>query len=427
MSKVKLGFSSIVLLGINTVIGSGIFLLPNQVYAMSGTGGIWVIVVTAILVSSLAFCYAEACGWHSDKGGGTYIFAREAFGNFVGFEFGVLKYISITVGWAAVSNAFVISLSAIFPIFKEQPLYQIAVALFITMLVVINLLGLGSVKRILNILTVSKILPMIAVIIVGLFFVTPENIVIPSLPETVKQPSFAGAILVMAFAFLGFDNAAAVSEDMVDPKKNLPRALSFVLVFVSLVYISIYLVCLGVLGTSLGETQTPVADVALKVFGRFGGIILSVAIIISIAGINMALAYAIPRYLCAMSKDGHLPSVFLKTSKVTMPYVSIIATGLLTMFLALSGSFTFLIQLLSFTEIVQYLPVCFGIFLFRKKLPRRENQFILPLGPVIPIIAVGLSIWLLANSGAKQIIWGLSGFLFGLPFYAYRKYISKKI
>ncbi|MGL5254688.1 MAG: APC family permease [Brevinema sp.] len=429
MSKVKLGFISIVFLGINTIVGSGIFLLPNQVYAMVGRDSIWVIIFSALLVSCLAFCFAEACGWHSDKGGGTYIFAREAFGDFVGFEFGVLKYVSITAGWAAVSNAFVISLSAIFPIFKTQPYYGIGVAVFVAIQVILNLLGVGSVKRILNVLTVSKLAPMLIIILAGFFYINGANFSIDPMIISTQSggATFAGAVLVMAFAFLGFDNAAAVSEDMKNPKHQLPRALSLAIASVSIIYIAIYMVSLGVLGLDLKATQTPVADVALRIFGRAGGSIVSTAIIVSIAGINMALAYTVPRYLCAMAKDKHLPSALLKTNRFNVPHIAIITAGVLTGILASSGSFVFLVQLLSFTEIAQYIPVCLGLFYFRKRHQPSPTQFILPFGPVIPIFTVIISLWILANSGTKQILWGLSGFLIGLPIYAYNKFVRRSI
>lgn len=426
MRPIKLGLLTIAFLCINTIIGSGIFLLPNQIFTMAGANSIWVILITAVLVSSLAFCFAEACGWHSDKGGGTYIFAREAFGDFVGFEFGFVKYISITAGWAAVSNAFVISLGAIFPIFNTQPMYNITVGIFVLVLIILNLLDLGSVKRILNFLTLSKLLPMGIVALSGIFYVSPANF--SAVPEQIGEgATFAGAILMMAFAFLGFDNAAAVSEDMENPKKQLPIALASAIAFSSLIYIVIYLVCLGVLGSGLASTQTPVADVAVHVFGRVGGSLIAAAIVVSVAGINMALAYTTPRLLCAFAKDRHLPSAFLKTNRFNMPYLAIITAGCLTGFLALSRSFVFLIQLLSFTEIVQYLPVCLGLFVFRKRRPAEKDQFILPFGHLIPASAIIFSVWLLANAGAKQIIWGLAGFVIAAPIYFYNKKIAKRI
>ena len=104
--KNKLGFWSIILLGINSIIGSGIFLLPNRAYKLVGVQSLSVILFDAILVLSIALCFAEAGGMFK-KNGGPYVYAKEAFGEFVGFEVGFMKWIIRIIAWAAMAAAFV--------------------------------------------------------------------------------------------------------------------------------------------------------------------------------------------------------------------------------------------------------------------------------------------------------------------------------
>lgn len=112
MVKSKFGFWSIVLLGINAIIGSGIFLLPNQAYALSGAFSLVVVLFDAVLAMSLALCFAEASG-RFHRNGGPYIYARAAFGNFIGFEVGFMKAVISIIAWAATANGFATALSAV--------------------------------------------------------------------------------------------------------------------------------------------------------------------------------------------------------------------------------------------------------------------------------------------------------------------------
>ena len=112
--KNKLGLLSIILLGVNAIIGSGIFLLPNKAYALVGTKSIFVFIFDALLVITIALCFAEAAGLFS-KDGGPYVYTRAAFGDFAGFEVGFIKWIVSMIAWATMANGFATALGQIFP------------------------------------------------------------------------------------------------------------------------------------------------------------------------------------------------------------------------------------------------------------------------------------------------------------------------
>ncbi|MGL5671265.1 MAG: APC family permease, partial [Cetobacterium sp.] len=167
--KNKLGFWSIVLLGINSIIGSGIFLLPNKAYSLVGTGSIFVILFDMVLVLSIALCFAEASGMFK-RNGGPYIYAKEAFGEFVGFEVGFMKWAIAIIAWAAMAAGFVQALGDVWEPAKDTMTKDIIIAIIICGLGFVNILGVKISKLLNNIITLGKLIPLIIFIAVGIFF-----------------------------------------------------------------------------------------------------------------------------------------------------------------------------------------------------------------------------------------------------------------
>ena len=138
MSSNKLGLFSIVLLGINAIVGTGIFLLPNQAYAEVGVTSIAVIVFDAFLVISIALCFAEMGGMYKNNGG-PYLYAKDAFGDFVGFEVGIMKWAISIIAWAAMAMGFPTALGAVWEP-AQNPVVQKIIA--ITILVLLGIMNI---------------------------------------------------------------------------------------------------------------------------------------------------------------------------------------------------------------------------------------------------------------------------------------------
>ena len=145
--KNKFGFWSIVLLGINAIIGSGIFLLPNKAMKIIGPASMLVILFEALLVVSLALCFAEVGGMFK-KNGGPYVYAKEAFGDFVGFEVGFMKWAIGIIAWATMAVAFVTALSVVWPQAGEGMTKNIIVTTILVGLGIVNILGVNIFKSI---------------------------------------------------------------------------------------------------------------------------------------------------------------------------------------------------------------------------------------------------------------------------------------
>lgn len=415
-NSTKIGFWSIVLLGINSIIGSGIFLLPNKLMKLIGPASLLVILFDMILVISIALCFAEAGGMFK-KNGGPYVYAKEAFGNFVGFEVGFMKWAIGMIAWATMAVGFTTALSAVWPAAGEGMTKNIIIICILVGLGIINILGVNISKVLNNIITVGKLLPLIIFIVIGIFFIKGGNFT-PIFPNGIyTDGTFGAAALLIFYAFTGFESIAVAAEDMEKPEKNIPKAIIVVMIIVSAFYLLIQTVSIGILGPDLSLTNTPIADASSVFLGYGGGILVTAGTLISIGGINMASSFITPRTAVALAEDGLLPKVLSKYNKKGTPYLAIIVTVLITIPIALSGSFTKLAAISVVSRFAQYLPTCLSILVLRKKRPDLKSSFRVPFGPVIPILAIIVSIWLLTQSSMEKILWGLGGLILGIPIY----------
>ena len=422
--KNKLGFWSIVLLGINSIIGSGIFLLPNKAYSLVGTGSIFVILFDMVLVLSIALCFAEAGGMFK-RNGGPYIYAKEAFGEFVGFEVGFMKWAIAIIAWAAMAAGFVQALGEVWEPAKDTLTKDIIITILICSLGIVNIFGVKISKMLNNIITLGKLIPLIIFIAIGIFFIKGANFQPISIFSSTTEINFAPAALLMFYAFTGFESIAVAAEDMSNPEKDLPIATISVMLIVSIFYILILVVSIGVLGKNLSTSLTPIAQAAGSFMGEAGSLLITAGTLVSIGGINIAASFVTPRCGVALAEDGILPRVIAKNGRYGTPTVAIVITVILALLIALSGSFVKLAAISVISRFVQYLPTCLAIPVLRKKRPDLVRTFRVPFGPIIPIFAIIVSCWLVYNSDLEKILIGLGGLVLGVPIYFFMKKYSK--
>ena len=412
----KLGLMSIILLGVNAIIGTGIFLLPGKAAALVGVNSLWVIVFDALLVMSIALCFAEMGGMFN-KNGGPYVYAKEAFGNFVGFEVGFMKWAIATIAWSAMAVGFATALGAVWEPASTEMGKNVIATLIIVVLGIMNIMGVKISKIINNIVTIGKLLPLIFFILVGIFYVKGVNFApMESVPD-MTQASFGAAALIIFYAFTGFESIAVAAEDMEKPERNVPKAIILVLTLVSIVYILIQAICIGIMGDALVTSKTPVADAAFVFMGPLAKAIVTAGTLISIGGINVASSFLAPRSGVAMADDGLIPKVVSKRNKKDAPYVAIIVTVVFAVVLSWTGSFEKLAAISVVSRFAQYLPTCLAVLVFRSKRPDMARTFSVPLGPVIPVLAVVVSIWLITQSSLEKVFWGLGGLVVGAVLY----------
>lgn len=412
----KFGFWSIVLLGMNGIVGTGIFLLPNKAYSIIGSASLGVLLFDAVIAGCIALCFAEAASLFT-RNGGPYLYAKHALGDFWAFEVGVLKWIVTVIAWAAMAVGFATALGAAVPALSGDFAKDTISFILIVGLTIVNIFGVNVSKFVNNLMTISKLVPLALFIAIGIFFINGANFT-PVFPQdTYVDGSFAQAAVLLFFAYTGFEVIAIAAEDMKNPKKNLPRAIIMCMLLVSILYMAILAVSIGVLGTDLANTKAPVQDAFNVIVGPIGMYVVLVGTLISMGGINFAEAYYAPRVATSMAEDVMLPSALAKRNRYNAPYVAAIVTAIASVLLAWSGSFTTLAAISAVSRFTQYLPTCLAVIIFRRKWADKARSYTIPGGYLIPVIAIGTSLWMLAQAQTNQLLWGLGGCIIILPFY----------
>lgn len=434
----KLGLISIILLGINGVIGSGIFLLPGKVYNLYGSQSIWIYIFDMILVMSIALCFAEVGGMF-EKTGGPYLYAKEAFGDFIGFEVGLMKWAISIIAWATMAVGFATALGTWWPEAAKDSTIKNTIAISILVgLGIINILGIKFAKYLNNIVTVGKLIPLIIFVAIGIFFIKGGNFA----ADTIAKPeNFAPSLILVFYAFTGFESLAVAAGDMQNPKKNVPIAIIVTIAVASVIYVLTQAVAIGTLGPELAKSSSPVAESAKTFIGSFGSILVTLGTLVSIGGINIAASFNTPRCAIALVEGGILPAVIDKRNRFDAPYIAIILSVLIAIPLVMTGSFTKLAVISVISRFAQYIPTCLAVLVLRKR-KDLKTSFRVPFGPVLPIVSVLVSFWLLYKTWVDDMklpnIWGeniwnnriavgLGGLVVGIPLYFILRVLVKKL
>lgn len=388
---------------VNNVIGSGIFVLPAVIAATLGPAAIIAYIICAVAIGLIGLTFAEA-GSRVAAPGGLYAYAETAFGPFVGFLNGVLFCLSQVSANAAIATVFAGSLAAISPALGGTLSRATIVVLLYFGLAILNLRGVRSGMHLVEALTTAKLLPLVLLVVVGLVFIAPRNLVWTSTP-TVAQ--FGSASLLLIFAFTGVEGALTSSGEVVNPSRTVPRAIMLGLGTVSLLYIAIQLVAQGVLGPDLTLDQSaPLIALAGRTMGSAGRLLLAAGAAISAFGYVSGDILTTPRLLFAFGRDGLLPRQLAKVSeKHHSPAVAIVVYTTLVCVLAISGTFTTLVVLSTVSILLVYLATCLAsIQLSRRDVRADGAPFHLPGGPVIPLLACLVVIWMLTSASRREFM-----------------------
>lgn len=418
--KDKFGLWSIVLLGINGIIGTGIFLLPNRAYALMGPSSLLILLFDAFLAGCLALCFAEVAGFFS-RNGGPYLYAKAAFGDFVGYEVGVLKLVVTIIAWAAMAVGFATALGAAFPFFAGDTMKNLIAAVLIGGLTIMNIAGVKISKILNNIMTISKLVPLCVFIAVGLFFVNGSNFT-PFVPPHMADVAFANAAITMFFAYTGFEAIAVAAEDFKDPKKDLPRGIILTMIIVTIIYMLVVGISIGILGPDLAVDKAPIQTAFGRAVGPVGAYFILIGTLFSMGGINLAESFIAPRACTSLAEDGMLPAFLNRRTSWGTPWASSVVVAILSILLAWSGSFTTLAAISAVSRFTQYLPTVLSVIVFRRKWKDRERTYKIPGGIFVPVVAFLTSLWMLSNAKPMQLVWGLGGILVIAPYYlVYKK------
>lgn len=408
----------IVGLSINDVVGSGIYLLPAAAAALLGPASLWAVLLAGLAVSLLVLCYAQAASYFDAPGGG-YLYAREAFGHFIGFEVGWMLLLTRVATAAALANGLAEAVTHFWPAADAGWARVSIVSGSIALLVAINVIGVRAAANAGVLLAIGKLVPLALFVAIGIFFVD-TSLAAPSTAPLTARP-LAEAALLLLFAYAGFENLPAAAGEYRNPRRDVPFALLTMIATVTFVYVSVQWVALGTL-PGLAHSSTPLAEAASRFSGEWLALVMTVGASISILGTSSNTVLMAPRYLLALSQDGYGPRwLGAIHARFRTPAVSIVLIGAVSLALALSGSFVQLALLSVVSRLCTYLGTAGSVLVLRHKHGDREGALRLPGGPLIPVAAIVLSLALLASAQVANLIAAAIALVIGAVVYAFRR------
>ncbi len=417
--KRQIGFWSMILLGINGIIGSGIFLLPGKVMSLVGIWSLVVYFFITLLVLSIAWCFAQ-CSALFSRNGGAYVYAKEAFGEFIGFEIGVMRWAVGIMSWASIVVGFITALSSIWPNVLQEPIRSLIILSLVGILGILNILGIKLFKHLNNLVTIGKLIPLILFVLMGVFYIKQTHYR-PLLWQELEIETFGSAALIIFYAFGGFETLVVAAGEMKNPRKNLPLAVMIVITFCSFLYFLIQVIAIGLLGEALGESIAPIADSAQILLGNYGKWIVTIAMLVSIGGINISASFITPRSGVALAEDGMIPRWIAEKGRFNTPVWAILLTVGLTGALALSGNFAQLATISVISRFAQYISTCLAVYVLYRRKGESLGKYKKIFTTVIPVFSLIGIAWLLLQATFFQVMWGLGALALGLPLYWIRQ------
>ncbi|MGB5028220.1 MAG: APC family permease [Chitinophagaceae bacterium] len=390
---------AMVLLIINGVIGSGIFGLPAKVFKETGVYSIAAFLVCAVAVFVIILCFAEVSSRFS-KTGGPYLYALSSFGKLPAFLTGWLLLVTRFITYAALINLLVSYLSVFAAWFTLPEARIMVIVLFTLLLAYINHIGIRNTTRINNFLTISKLLPLLLFIVVGSFFIEPAQYEIKHIPDF---SSFSSTVLLLVFAFGGFESVLVNSGEVKNPEKNLPFALLLAALFITTIYILIQVVSIGTL-PALASSDKPLAEAAGLFMGKSGASIIAIGAIFSVAGTLNAIMLVGSRLPYAFSEEKQFPGLFsFIHPKYKTPTWSLLLFMSITIMVSLNYSFLSAASLSAITRVMIYGIVCTTLILLRKKNPDQANFYKLKHGNTVAVAGILITLWLLSSSRLREL------------------------
>lgn len=384
-----IGRWSLVALVVNSIIGSGVFGLPSTVAGLIGNYSPYAVIGAGLGMSVIMGCFAEVAS-RFQQAGGPYLYARVAFGRLMGIQTAWMLWLGQVAAPAANANLFVIYLGEFFPHAKDPIPRAVILTALVGFLTFINIRGVRAGAQVSNLFTAAKLLPLFAVIILGLIVLCNHHWTgakasagSPSVDQWMK------AVLLLVFAYGGFETALAPMSEAKDPRRDAPFALFTALVLCTAIYASIQWVVVGVLPDAM-HSQRPLADVARIAIGPVGAALVAVGALISFYGYLSAKILAMPRVHFALAEQGDFPKAFAAVHRrFRTPYVSILVFAGLVWGFALMGEFKWNVTLSAVARLLYYGVGCAALPVLRRNQPEGAHpMFHLPAGNFLAVLGV---------------------------------------
>jgi len=416
---------------VGAIVGADIYVASSFGAGYLGPSSLLVWVVAAIIAIVIALTFAQ-CAALRPKVGGPYAYAKEAWGSFPGFIVGWSLWLAEWISLAVFPVAFTRYLMFFSP--NLEWIYQVFVkALFVAFLAATNIIGVKAAGRTNDILTLAKLAPLVFFSAAGLIYIVLHPAVAASNFSPLSPygwGSFGVALVLIFWAYAGFEVSTIPADEIEDPGRTIPKAIVLGISIVTVFYLTTNIVLFGVRSwTQLAGDTAPLASAtnavlyASPMLALIGGAIVGVGALISVAGSDESGMIGTSRLGYALAVDGLFPSVFARVhQKFKTPYLSITIQAIVALVASIVGDLGMLIATSVFFMAIAYAATGGSIFSLRRK--GLQPKFHVKGGLAIPSLGVVFSLYLISQCTITQITTGLVLLFVGVPIYV--KYSPKK-
>jgi basic amino acid/polyamine antiporter, APA family len=412
-----IGRWSLTALVVNSIVGSGVFGLPSPVADYVGKLSPLAVLLAGAGMGAIFACFAEVASYF-EEAGGPYLYARAAFGRLMGIQTAWMLWLGQVAAPAANANLFVIYLAEFWPPAREPLPRALVITALIGVLALINVCGVRAGTEVSNIFTAAKLVPLFAVIVIGLFLMFARHMPVSVVPSVAPGAGdWLKAVLLMVFAYGGFETALAPMSEAKNPRRDAPFALFTALILCMVIYALIQWAVVGVLPNP-ARSDRPLADVARVGLGPAGAALVALGALIAVYGYLSAKILAMPRVTFALAEQSDFPRIFAALNRFRTPYVSVLVFAALVWAFALSGQFKWNLTLSAVARLLYYGIGCAALPMLRRKLPGKAQlrlpagNFLAGLGIVLCLVLItrvdfGQSLIVLATIALALVNWAV--------------------
>lgn len=414
--------------GLGIIFGAGIYVLIGEAAGIAGNS-MWIsFVLAAVIASFTALSYCELSSMFP-KSAAEYSYVKNAFNsNVLGFLMG---WISIFVTISAISTVS-LGFAGYLQSLAGVPLVLGAVSL-IAVLSIVNFLGVKESTRLTLVLTSVTVLGLVLIIFFGLPFLGTVDY-FSSVSETTSLFDFIGPVATAAalifFAYIGFEDIANISEETVNAKNAVPKAIILSLVISTILYILVSVSVVSIVPwQELAQSHAPISLVAETVFGPVASTVFGVIALFATASTVIILLVAVSRLFYGMSSDHSLPNILSSVhSKTKAPFVAIALTSIIAMLFVLVGDLKEEAFITTFTIFALFFFVNLSAIVLRFTQPGRKRPFRIwgsvARVPVVPLFGLFASVFMMSRIELGPALFATSFILLGVPAYAVLKIVK---
>ena len=396
-----IGRWSLTALMVNSIIGGSIFGLPSVLAVRIGAYSPFAYLGAGLCILIIAACIAEVSSRYEETGG-LYLYARDAFGRFTGLLVAWLTWLTRIAAPAAGANLFYTYLVLFFPPLGSRKAELLVLAVLIGLLELLNYLGVETGKQVSNLFTAVKVGFLLFFVFAGvLALVLRPEIRVPFSVPAFSAKNWFESILLLVYAYGGFEGALFVGGESSNPKRDTPIALLRALVVVCLIYTAAQFVTIAALPDA-GSSARPLTDAAQRFLGPAGAAAIALAALVSTYGYLSANLLHAPRVTFALAERGDFPAFLAAVHpKFRTPYFSILLYAALVFAFAALGNFQWNAMLSAVSRLAIYGAMALAVPVFRG---RRDGktQFLLPVPYLFSGFALLFSIALLTKMGRGE-------------------------